>query len=438
MDRRQFVAGLVAAGTASASTELAVNGGAPVRATPVHSGNWGPEFYDDKEKAQLVSVVDSRHPFRFSGGSGADAPVKVLTYEREFAERMHTKYALGVTSGTAALEVAYNALGIGPGDEVILPAWTWHSDAMAVVRAGALPVFAEIDESFNIDPNDIEHRITPHTKVIVAVHLQGNPADLDRIVPIARKHNLKLLEDSAQAVGASYKGKPTGCIGDIAIYSHQETKTITSGEGGTVVTSDPLLFERALRFHDVGAVREPHQAMLGKTQLSPFVATNLRMNEFTGGVMLAQIRKLDTILKATRRNAARVYEGVRDLPGIRFRQRPDPAGETGVAVFIRFDAKGRCDKFIEAMRAEGVPVSRPGGSVVLPTQSYIEKKVTVHPAWPSWTSERGKAIQYGAASCPRTIDILERFAGPAMNPKHTDQDIKDIVAAIRKVYPRVA
>ena len=438
MDRRQFVAAMAAAvGTADASTELAVNGGAPVRTTPLHAGNWGPEYYDDKEKAELAGVVDSRHPFRFGGGRGQDAPVKVLTFEKEFAQRMGARYALGVTSGTAALEVAYNALAIGPGDEVILPAWTWHSDAMAVVRSGALPVFAEIDESFNIDPNDIEHRITPHTKVIVAVHLQGNPADLDKILPVAKKHGLKLLEDSAQAVGASYKGRPTGSIGDIAIYSHQETKTITSGEGGTVVTSDPVLFERALRFHDVGGLRRPQQAMLPKVQLNPFVAANFRMSEFTGGVMLAQLRKLDAILEATRRNAARVYEGVRDLPGIRFRSRPDPAGETGVAVFIRFETKSRCDKFVEAMRAEGVPVSKPGGSVVLPIQTYIEKKITVHPAWPTWTSERGKAIQYGAANCPRTIDILERFAGPAMHPKHTDQDVKDIIAAIRKVYPQV-
>jgi 8-amino-3,8-dideoxy-alpha-D-manno-octulosonate transaminase len=438
MDRRRFVEGMAAATAmaAAADSRLAVEGGAPVRATPLTGGNWGPEYYDAKEAGELAEVVDSRKPFRW--GNGPDQRLKVLTFEREFARRMQTRFALAVTSGTAALEVAYNALGIGPGDEVILPAWTWHSDAMAVVRAGALPVFAEIDESFNIDPDDIEHRITPQTKVLVAVHLQGCPADMDRLLPIGRRHNLKVLEDSAQAVGASYQGKPTGSMGDIAIFSHQETKTITSGEGGTVVTNDPVLFERAARFHDVGGVRGPHQALLGQTSLDPFVATNFRMNEFTGGVMLAQIRKLDTILAAVRRHAQRVYEGVRDLPGIRFRHLPDPAGEIGSMVFIRFDSKERCDRFMAAMKSENVPVSRPVGSVVLPVQSYIERKVTVHPAWPTWTSPRGRAIQYGAASCPRTLDILSRFAGPAMNPKYTDQDVSDIIAAIRKVYPRVA
>jgi 8-amino-3,8-dideoxy-alpha-D-manno-octulosonate transaminase len=441
MDRRRFVTTIAAAaGAVNAASEMAMADGAPVRETPLHSAPWGTEFYDAKEAAELINVVETRQPFRWGGGRGSDAPMKVLTFEKEFAQHMNTKYALAVTSGTAALEVAYNALGIGPGDEVILPAWTWHSDCTAVVRTGALPVFAEIDESFNIDPNDIEHRITPNTKVLVAVHLQGTPADMDKILAIARKHNLKVLEDSAQAVGARYKGKPTGSMGDMGIYSHQESKTITSGEGGSVVTNDPLLFERASRFHDLGGMRAPHQAIVGTPQLgrgAAFVGTNFRMNEFTGGVMLAQVRKLDTILGAVRRHAQRVYEGVRDLPGIRFRHQPDPAGEIGTVVFIRFDAKERCDKFIAAMRAENVPVGKPGGSVVLPVQPYIEHKVTVHPAWPTWTSLRGKAIQYGAASCPRTLDILSRFAGPAMNPKYTDRDVDDIIKAIRKVYPQV-
>src|ERR1044071_3212601 len=217
MDRRQFVGSMaMAAGAANGASPLGIDGGAPVRRKPLRSGYWGTSFYDAKEKAELMDVVDTGRPFRWDEGC-----TKVLTFEKEFAQRMTTKYALAVTSGTAALEVAYSALGIGPGDEVILPAWTWHSDATAVVRAGALPVFAEIDESFNIDPADIEHRITPNTKLLVAVHLQGAPADMDKILAIARKHNLKVLEDSAQAVGASYKGKPTGSIGDIGTFSHQ-------------------------------------------------------------------------------------------------------------------------------------------------------------------------------------------------------------------------
>ncbi|WP_321474602.1 DegT/DnrJ/EryC1/StrS family aminotransferase [uncultured Paludibaculum sp.] len=437
MDRRKFVASAAvsAASTSTATpSALAAQGGSPVRDKPLRGDNWGPLYYDSAEKMQVDEVVDTGVPFRFSGRRGV-APVKVATFEKEFAAKIGARFALAVSSGTAALECAIAALQIGPGDEVIMPAWTWHSDCTAVVRAGALPVFAEIDESFNLDPQDIEARITPQTKAIIAVHLQGNPADLDPILAVARKHKLRVIEDCSQAVGASYKGRRLGSMGDIGTYSHQESKTITSGEGGTVVSSNPELFERAVRFHDVGSLRQPHEGMLGETRLSPFVGTNFRMSEFTGGVMLAQIRKLDQILAAVRESAGRVYQELADCPGLRFRRRPDPNGDLAAPVFFRFDSKAQRDRFVELMKAENVPVNGPGGSVILPVQSYIENKITTHPAWPSWTSERGKAIRYGAASCPRTIDVLSRFAGVPVGPKYTRQDTDDIVAAVRKAYP---
>jgi 8-amino-3,8-dideoxy-alpha-D-manno-octulosonate transaminase len=426
-----------AAAGLNAAAKLAVDGGSPVRATPLRGGNWGPLFYDEAEKAEVVGVIETRQPFRFSG-RGPGGPARAATFENEFAAIMGTRYALAVSSGTGALECAVTALGIGPGDEVILPAWTWHSTCTAVIRAGALPVFAEIDESFNIDPSDIEARITPHTKAIVAVHLQGNPADMDAVLAVARKHKLRVLEDCAQSVGATYKGRRLGSIGDIGIYSHQASKTITCGEGGSVVTSDPELFERACRFHDVGNLSRPHQDMLGETRLKSFVGTNFRMSELAGGVMLAQVRKLDRMIAAARNNAGRVYEGLKEVPGIRFRKRPDPAGELGSAVFLEFPSKERRDRYMQAMQAENVGAAPPGGSVILPIAAYIENKWTAHPAWPTWTSERGRAIRYGAASCPRTLDILSRFAGVAITPKYTRRDTDDIVEAIRKVYPQVA
>lgn len=436
MDRRQFLAASAAAG-ALRGPALAAEGGTPVRKAPLRANYFGPLYYDERERQQLMDVLETGRPFRWYG-PGAQPPVKVSTFEKEFAAHMQTKYALAVTSGTAALQCAMAALGIGPGDEVIMPAWTWHSCFNAVVLAGALPVFAEIDESFNIDPEDIESRITPATRLIMAVHLQGCPADLDRILPVARKYGVKVLEDCAQSVGGSYKGRPLGSYGDIAIYSLQLNKTITAGEGGAVATSDPLLFERAIRFHDLGGLRPLHEQMLGQSRAGWFVGANYRMNEFSGGVLLAQLRKLDTIVGAVRAHAQRVYEGVRDLPGIRFRKLPDAKGELGSAVFLAFQNKERCDRFIELMKAENVPVAKPGGSVILPVLPHVENKVTAHHAWPSFNSPRGKEIQYGAASCPRTIDILSRFAGPSLDPKFTRQDTADIVAAIRKVYPRAA
>ena len=436
MNRRGFLAAAASgAATSTAAPKLAIDGGKPVRDKVLRAGYWGSEFYDDAERKELLDVIGTRSPFRWYG-PGLQPP-KVLAFEKEFAARMQTKYALGVTSGTAALQSALAALEIGPGDEVILPAWSWHSCFNTVVLAGALPVCAEIDESFNLDPEDFENKITPQTKAVMAVHLQGNPCDMDRILAIARKHKLRVLEDCAQSVGASYKGRPLGSLGDIGIYSLQINKTITSGEGGAVATSDPILFERASRFHDLGGLRAPHQQVAGAARLESFIGANFRMSEFTGGVLLAQLRKLDTIVAAVRGNARHVYEGIRDLPGIGFRSRPDPAGELGAGVFIAFRSKQQRDRYIAAMRAEGVGAASPSGSVVLPTVPHIMAKKTVHPAWPVFQTPRGKTIRYGPETCPRTLDVLSRFAGVPIDPKYSPRDLDDIVAAIRKVYPAV-
>lgn len=440
MKRRKFVAAAALAGSAAAApapapaSKPAIDGGTPVRATPLRPGYWGTQYYDEKERAEVLEVLDTQSPFRWYG---RQTPTKVLQLEKEFAARMQRKHALAVTSGTAALQCVMAALEIGPGDEVIMPAWTWHSCFNAVVLAGGLPVCAEIDTSFNLDPNAIEKHITPHTKAILAVHLQGNPCDMDRILSIAKKHNLRVIEDCAQSVGASYKGRPVGSIGDIGIYSLQLNKTITAGEGGAVVTNDPALFERASRFHDLGGFRAPHQQVAGGQHLDWLFGANFRMNEFSGGVLLAQVRKLDTIVNAVRGHASRVYEGIRDLPHLKLRLLPDPKGEIGTGVFMDFGTKERCDRFLAAMKAENILAAKPGGSVILPTLPHIIAKKTIHPNWPSFNTPRGKAIRYGAETCPNTIDILGRFGGVLMDPKYTRRETDDIVAAIRKVYPGI-
>ena len=161
------------------------------------------------------------------------------------------------------------------------------------------------------------------------------------------------------------------------------------------------------------------------------------MNEFTGGVLLAQLRKLDTIIGDVRRNARRVYGGLRDLPGAKMRHLPDPQGELGTGIFLGFRTKEDRQRYADAMKAEGVPVSSPAGSVILPIVPEIEQKVTVTPRWPSFSSDRGKSIRYGRECCPRTIDILSRFAGVMMNPKYTERDADDAIAAVRKVHPAI-
>ncbi len=434
IQRRNFVAAAAISTVASAAEKPAIDGGDPVRATPLRAGYWGSQYYDEKERAEVLDVLEAKSPFRWYG---TQTPTKVLQFEKEFAARMQSKFALAVSSGTGALQCAMAALEIGPGDEVILPAWTWHSCFNAVVLAGALPVCAEIDDTFNIDPDSVERLITPQTKVIMAVHLQGNPCHMDRILAIAKKHKIRVLEDCAQSVGASYRGAPLGSLGDIGIYSLQLNKTITAGEGGVVVTNDPSLFERASRFHDLGGFRAPHQQLAGGANLDWLFGANFRMNEFSGGVMLAQVRKLDKIVAAVRANARLVYAGISDLPKLKLRQLPDPQGELGTGVFVDFGNKSRCDRFLAAMKAENIAASKPGGSVILPTLPHIMAKKTIHPNWPSFQSARGKAIRYGPESCPQTIDILGRYGGVLMDPKFTRQDVDDIIKAIRKVYPSV-
>jgi 8-amino-3,8-dideoxy-alpha-D-manno-octulosonate transaminase len=437
MDRRTFLAAAAAlTGSTPSSRALAADGGKPVRAKPLHATYSGPESYDDKELAQLREVLEKRQPFRWYG-PGKQPPLKVLTFEKELAARIHTKYALAVTSGTAALTTALAALGIGPGDEVILPAWSWYACFNSIVMNGALPVFAESDTSFNVDPADLESKITPQTKAIMVVHTMGNPADMDAITAIARPRGIKVLEDCAQSLGASYRGKPLGSIGDIGIYSFQIAKTISSGEGGAVVTSDPLLFERAARYHDLGLLRPPHQAILGRGQLEGMIGNQYRMSEFTGAVLLAQLRKLDTIITALRSHARRVHERIADLPELDLRHRPDPAGETGSTIWLGFPSQAGRDRFISAMGRENVPASHPLDVALVPLQPCAEHKLTSHPNWPSFTSERGRSIRYGAECCPRTIAIHRRFAGITLDWSYSRSDADDIVAAIRKVYPAV-
>jgi 8-amino-3,8-dideoxy-alpha-D-manno-octulosonate transaminase len=441
LNRRVFFSGVAAMavpaqdaapGTPSADHEkLAVNGGAPVRAKRLQTEYPGTQFYGQEERTELTQAYDSRSLFRYYG---PNVPVKTAKFEKELRSFAGSKFALGVTSGTAALHVALTALGVGPEDEVILPAWTWHSCYTAVLLTGALPVFAEVDESFTIDPNDIEKKITDRTKAIMAVHLFGTAADIDRIRSAAQGKNIKLLEDAAQSFGAQYKGRRLGSMGDIGIYSFQLHKMITAGEGGAVVTNDALLYERAVRFHDLGLMRPYHRDILGQPQMPYFVGLNYRMNEMTAGVMRGQLRKIETILSCHRMNAQYVRERLQDLPHMKFRRSNDLAGETGWTIDFLLPDKDTRDRYIKAAIAENISMGPPNAATPLPPFAYIVNKIAPHPLWPSFNSVRGKEIRYGADCCPKTVSIYDRAATLTIGPKYTRSDLDDIVRAITKVH----
>jgi len=437
MSRRTFLTAASAAALtplfgAAGNQDLALHGGRPVRSTPLTTQFEGANFIDDKEKMEVAEVVESRNLFRFYGFT---KPEKARNFELDFARFIGVKYGLAVTSGTAALHVALNALGVGPGDEVILPAWAWYSCYNAILLTGALPVFAETNESFTMDPEDLEKKITPQTKVVMPVHVFGSPAEMDKILAIARDHNLKVLEDSAEACGCLYKGKRTGSMGDISIFSFQVQKMITSGEGGAVVMNDPHLYERAIRFRDLGQVRPVFQGPLGPHDGAPgLVGLNYRMNEETGAIIGAQLAKLETMLTSQRQKYQYLHTCLSGLKGLKLRASNDIQGEIGIAFDVILPSKTLRDKFLEAMTAENVPMSIISASVVLPIMTYIETKQSPHPQWPSFNTPRGSAMRYGAECCPRTVDIWNRAATLSVGPKYGDHDLKDIVSAVTKVH----
>ncbi|MCP4610758.1 MAG: DegT/DnrJ/EryC1/StrS family aminotransferase [Planctomycetes bacterium] len=397
----------------------------------INPGYIGPQFFDRREEQALMEVLESRSPFRY-WGSGK--PTKVLNFEEYFAKYMGARFALGVTSGTAALDCAVTGLGIGPGDEVIVPAYTWWSDYTCVVHAGALPVFADIDSTLNIDPMDFKRKITPRTKAVIAVHLLGGPCDMDPIMEIAADKGVAVLEDCAQCVGGSYKGKTLGSIGDVGIYSFQVNKTMTSGEGGAVVSSNPLIYERAARFHDMGTIRQLFLDRSGPSQAQTFAGENFRMNEFTGAVLGAQLSKLDTMVAELRHNGQTVYNGIQNLPGIRLRHRPDPKGDIGYGVYFEMKDKATRDKCIGELRKRRVPASPLSGSVMLPVQESVINKRARHPNWPSFNSPEGKKIKYGPDSCRQTLGIYDRFVQVRMGAKYTQRINDYIIDSIREVY----
>ena len=392
ISRRQFLA----AAASSAAVGLAathVSGGEAPGATAISNidpGFVGPQFFDEQERQALLEVLESGSPFRYWGPG---RPVKVQRFEEAFARYMGTRFALGVTSGTAALDCAVAGLGIGPGDEVIVPAYTWWSDYTCVVQAGALPVFAEIDRTLNLDPEDFARKITPRTKAVIAVHLLGGPCDLEPILEIARARGVAVMEDAAQCVGGAYRGRKLGALGTAGIYSFQINKMMTSGEGGALVTSDPVVYERAARFHDMGTIRQVFLDRSGPSQVATFAGENFRMNEFTGAVLGAQLTKLDTMVGRMHENAEAIYAAIGEVAGIRLRQRPDPRGDIGYGVFFEVQDRSTRDRWIAELRERHVPASTLTGSVLLPLEESVIQKRTRHPDWPRFTSPAGKAIE---------------------------------------------
>lgn len=422
----------------TAQTEVEKQGpaeGLTIRQIPEPSLGW--TWIGAEEEELVLQVLRSKALFRYYGPDLENPPPMVATLEKEFREMIGTQYALAVTSGTAALETALGALGIGPGDEVIVPAWSWVSCFTSVIRLGGTPVLAEIDETLCLDPNEIPRLCTPRTKAVIAVHYQGVAADLDPILAEARKAGIAVLEDCAESPGALYKGKRIGSLGDIGIFSFQNQKSMTSGEGGMVVTNDPRLYERAVRMHDIGLYRAYHTEVL-EPKGESFVGSQFRMSELTGAVALAQLRKLDRIRNHCRDLNARIMAKISALPGLRFRRIPDPQGESGFEIYFWLATPEVVKAFRQRLQAYEVPCQQMTSTYAQYRRPYVISGNTHAEGFSPFDRSAGwPAKGYRAEDFPRTEDLIGRFVAIPIGVLYTEEDAEYIAEVVCRAHAEV-
>ncbi|MDB6127349.1 MAG: Glutamine--scyllo-inositol transaminase [Verrucomicrobia bacterium] len=386
----------------------------------------------DEEKELVLAALNHKQLFRYYGFAPGSQPEMAATFEREFSAATGTRFALAVTSGTAALEVALGALGVGPGDEVIIPVWSWISCFTAVVRMGARPVLAEIDATLNLDPAEIHRLRTPRTKAVLVVHFQGVPADMDAIMAAARAEKLVVLEDCAESAGATYRGRAVGLIGDIGIFSFQARKLVTSGEGGMVTTSNPRLYERAVRMSDVGQYRAHHEKIQAARETA-FSGSNYRMSELTAAVGLAQFRRLPRMIRHLRALRERLMAGIQDLPGLEFRRVPDASGDLGFETYLFLSSSTAVARLRASLVADGVNCTQHTGTYCHYARAYCKSAAAHAPGaspftgFESWPAPGSREVDF-----PRTRALIDRMIAIPLGVLYTTDDADYISDAIHR------
>lgn len=352
----------------------------------------GPGSYlvGKEEIAEVLEVLESGHLYRYGEADDPRFKRKVHTLEQQFAEYCGSTHAVAVNSGTAALWIAMKSMGIGPGDEVIVPAYTYVATYTAALFAGATPILAEVDDSLTLDLEDAKARINERTKAIVPVHMLGNPADIEGLMKLAEQHKLMVLEDCAQAAGASYRGQRVGTFGKMGGFSLNYFKTFTAGDGGLLVTSDEELYIKAFGMHDQGHKPSRLGTEVGRRDI---LGMNFRINEMTGAVALAQLRKLDGITERLRSIKSELKQAIGELPGVKYRRLHDPEGECGTLCTLIFDDVAHAQKAAGQLGTKTVSES---GWHVYSNMEHIIREL----------DERGHDVRLGAF--PKTDSLLAR------------------------------
>jgi 8-amino-3,8-dideoxy-alpha-D-manno-octulosonate transaminase len=393
----------------------------------------GAELIGKEEIKEVMDVLQTGILMRYGFDKERQGFYKVRQFEEEFASYCGAGYALGVTSGSAALKVALTAMDIGPGDEVLVPAFTFLATYEAVLEVGAIPVMVDIDETLNLDPQEIEKKKTPYTKAVIPVHMCGSAANIDTIVEIARRNKLLVLEDNAQGCGASYKGKKLGTFGDMGGFSFDYVKTVTTGEGGMVITDNIDLYHRAEWYHDHGHDHNPKvsRALEGRTILG----FNYRMNELQGALGLAQLRKLDYIVTEQQKNKKIIKDALAQVPGMGFRHLPDPAGDSATFLAFNLPTEDQAQRFQNMLSAEGVDTvcyKRNLWHYVPNWEHFLARSTANSKKYPFADPTYKGRIQYTRESIPRAENILGRTLVMGLAVKMSPEKLQQITRGIEQ------
>ena len=400
---------------------LAVNGGVPVRERPLPS--W--PVFDDREVCAVTDVLRSG---KWWYGQ------KVREFEQAFAAFQDARRGVSCTNGTAALEMGLLACGVGAGDEVIVPPYTFVATASAVLRVNAIPIFADIQlDTCNLDPGDAERKITRHTKAIIPVHFGGLPADMDAFADLARRHSLRIIEDACHSWGTRWKNKGTGALGDCGAFSFQMSKNITSGEGGILLSDDEQLVDRAVGYSNCGRGK-------GRPWYEHFVlGGNLRMTEIQAAILLVQLTRLEQQTLKREANAACLDDALKDVPGIALIKRDERVTRRSYHMYILRFLKRHWPgvdrvRFLEAVEAEGVAVSA-GYPHPLYKNPLFQMEGTGPRFCPVSCPYYGEKVDYKSVVCPNAERLCEEacwIGHPAL--LGDEQDMKDIAEAVLKVW----
>ena len=411
--------------------KLAIDGGPPVVQTPLPTGVSGPSVIGDEEIEAVSELLRSQQLFRYQSSH-------VVEFEREAAAFLGVEHALMVNSGTSALVCALTGVGAGPGDEVIVPGYTYIATAAAVIATGAVPVIAEIDESFGLDPADVERKITPYTKAVVPVHMRGVSARLDDLMAVARKHGLMVVEDCSQCVGGEYRGRRVGTYGDAAAWSLNYYKTISAGEGGLMYTNDRDIYERACLASDPGL------PMWTKSQdvewhNDPTPRQTYRPSVILAAIARVQLGKLEAILDHQRSLKRTFLDRLDEAKSYRLQYVEDPDGDTGVSASIVVQDPELARGYAHALQAEGVEAASiyndgfPDRHIYSYWEGILEKR-SPHPSGYPWKDPSYKGnVEYSKDMCPQTLSLLGRSLRFDFNMNMTPEHARQIAEALNKV-----